>query len=175
MDLCFQSLVKSLLFFFSVFSFSFFLLWKDSLTNYDSWVEGLSLFTLQRQTRERQGARHPIDASTVRWIFSLSVVFHFWLCDSICAFIRVVKSFQLVLKLSYESIGMELTKSRFKSSCSSLKSDMIHFSRHSLIIYLCLLWPSCLGSFIIMYYRQTTVNMFLLSSFLLSWDETSIS
>lgn len=43
-------------FLFSVFSFSFFLPWKDSLTNYDSWVEGLSLFTLQRQTRESQAA-----------------------------------------------------------------------------------------------------------------------
>lgn len=76
MDLCFQSLVKSLLFFFSVFSFSFFPPWKGSLTNYDSWVEGLSLFTLQRQTCERQGARNGINVSTVHLIFSL----HVWKC-----------------------------------------------------------------------------------------------
>lgn len=71
MDLCFQSLVKSLLFFFSVFSFSFFSPWKDSLTNYDSWVEGLSLFTLQRQTCESQGARNVINVSAVHLIFCL--------------------------------------------------------------------------------------------------------
>lgn len=57
-------------FLFSVFSVSFFPPWKDSLTNYDSWVERLSLFTLQRQTCERQGARDVIGLSVACWIFS---------------------------------------------------------------------------------------------------------
>lgn len=56
---------------FSVFSFSFFPPWKDSLTNYDSWVEGLSLFRLQRQTCESRGARDVISVSTVHLLFCL--------------------------------------------------------------------------------------------------------
>lgn len=59
----------SFLFLSSLFLFS--PLWKDSLTNYDSWVEGLSLFTLQRQTCESWGARDVISVSTVHLLFCL--------------------------------------------------------------------------------------------------------
>lgn len=62
---------EELSFLFSVFSFSFPPPWKDSLTNYDSWVEGLSLFTLQRQTCESRGAHDVINVSTVHSIFCL--------------------------------------------------------------------------------------------------------
>lgn len=81
MDLCFQSLVKSFLFFF-LSSLFFPPPWKDSLTNYDSWVEGLSLFTLQRQTCESRGARDVISVSTVHLLFRLWCVKVVGICQS---------------------------------------------------------------------------------------------
>lgn len=100
MDLCFQSLMKSLLFLFSVFSSSFFPPWKDLLTNYDSWVERLSLFTLQRQTCESQWTCNVINVSIVHLIFTLHVVCETtriwlqWLSKNVC---KVAKSFHFIL------------------------------------------------------------------------------
>lgn len=75
-------------FLFSVFSVSFFPPWKDSLTNYDSWVERLSLFTLQRQTCERQEARDVISLSVVYWIFSPRVKVPMLTLSAIAGYVR---------------------------------------------------------------------------------------
>lgn len=127
MDLCFQSLVKSLLFFFSVFSFSFFPPWKDSLTNYDSWVEGLSLFTLQRQTCESRGGRYVINVSTVHLIFSLHECESatFWRCwpDLLAKFThdQIIKYVKLKISMIF------CFQESFKSSFMRW-ADMSHLS-----------------------------------------------
>lgn len=118
MDLCFQSLMKSLLFFFSVFSFSFFPPWKDSLTNYDSWVEGLSLFKLQRQTCESRGARNVINVSAVHLIFCL------W-CVKVPGFARAAKHISVMQRWRWMKWKW-CSEKQFCICCKLSKVDKIY-------------------------------------------------